>query len=102
TEKEIPASLRETAELWRHDLIERASELDDELMERYLEGEDSVTADDIRRALRKGTISRQCTVVFCGAALKNIGVQRLLDGVIDYLPNPTQVPEVEGTDPRDK
>jgi elongation factor G len=102
TEKEIPDSLRETADLWRHELIEKACELDDALMEHYLEGEENVTPDDIRRALRKGTIARQCTVVFCGAALKNIGVQRLLDGVIDYLPDPTQVPEVEGVDPRDK
>src|SRR5690606_14215658 len=77
TEKEIPANLRETADMWRHDLIEKASELDDELMERYLEGEENITAEDIRKALRKGTVTRQCTVVFCGAALKNIGVQRL-------------------------
>ena len=103
TEKDIPENLMEEARKWRHDLIEKGVELDDELMERYLEvGEDSVTDDEIRKAIRKGTIERKINPVFCGSALKNIGVQRLLDGVIDYLPNPQEVPEVRGTDPKDK
>jgi len=102
TEKDIPDDLRETAELWRHELIEKAAELDDALMERYLEDESSITDADIRKALRAGTLARKCNPVFCGAALRNIGVQRLLDGVIDYLPNPTEVPEVEGVDPDDR
>ncbi len=101
TEKDIPADMVELASEWRHKLIEEAVSLDDSLMEKYLEDEDSVTPDEIRAALRKGTIARTCNPVFCGSALRNIGVQRLLDGVIDYLPNPTQVPPVEGTDPRD-
>ncbi|HZW08618.1 MAG TPA: elongation factor G, partial [Phycisphaerales bacterium] len=82
-------------------LVEAAVELDDSLLEKYLEDESSVSADEIRAAIRKGTIERRCNPVFCGAALRNIGVQRLLDGVIDYLPAPNEVPEVEGTDPRD-
>lgn len=101
TEKEIPEELQEKAEEWRHILIEKAVELDDELMERYLEDEGSITDDEIRKALRKGTIAEQCSPVFCGSALKNIGVQRLLDGVIDYLPCPHEVPEVQGTNPKD-
>jgi len=100
TEKDIPEHLIETAQKWRHDLIERAVELDEQLMERYLNDEE-IGEDEIRRALRAGTLAMQCNPVFCGAALRNIGVQRLLDGVIDYLPNPTEVPEVQGTDPRD-
>jgi elongation factor G len=75
--------------------------LDDDLMAEYLEDENKVSTEGIKKALRKGTINRECYPVFCGSALKNIGVQRLLDGVIDYLPNPEEVPEMVGTDPRD-
>ncbi|MCL4220931.1 MAG: elongation factor G [Phycisphaerales bacterium] len=100
-EKAIPDDLADKAAEWHHMLVENAVELDDSLMERYLEDESSITDEDIRKALRMGTIARKCNPVFCGAALKNIGVQRLLDGVIDYLPNPQEVPEVQGTDPRD-
>ncbi len=102
TEKDIPSELVETANKWRHELIESAVALDDNLMEQYLEDEDSITVAQIKAAIRKGTIALQCNPVFCGSALKNVGVQRLLDGVIDYLPNPTEVPEVEGENPRDK
>jgi elongation factor G len=100
-EREIPESMRETAELWHHELVEKAAELDDALMESYLEDEGAVTADEIRAALRAGTLDHRCCPVFCGAALKNIGVQRLLDGVIDYLPDPAEVGAVNGHDPRD-
>lgn len=100
-EKEIPEELVDMAQEWRHMLVEKAAELDDALMERYLEDESSITVEDIRAALRKGTIARECNPVFCGSALKNIGVQRLLDGVIDYLPNPQEVPEVQGVHPKD-
>jgi elongation factor G len=101
TEKEIPEDLRETAELWRHSLIERAAELDDDLMEKYLEDESSIESGDIKTALRKGTIARQCYPTLCGAALKNIGVQRVLDAVIEYLPSPVEVVHVQGVNPRD-
>lgn len=100
TEKDIPESLREMAELYRHELVEKAAEVDDDLMEKYLTDEKSITSDEIRAALRKGTIAMKCFPCFCGSALKNIGVQRVLNGVIDYLPDPTQVPEVQGVDPR--
>ncbi len=102
TEMEIPEDLQEKAMEWRHQLIEDAAALDDDLMEQYLEDEDSVTVEQIKKAIRKGTISRACNPVFCGSALKNIGVQRLIDAVIEFLPNPEEVPEVQGTDPRDK
>ena len=102
TERPIPDDYKEKVAKWRHDLIESAVALDDNLMEKYLEDEDSITVEDIRAALRKGTINRECNPVFCGAALRNIGVQRLIDGVIDYLPNPQEVPPLKGMDPSDK
>lgn len=102
TEKDIPEELQEKAEQWRHDMIESAVALDDDLMEQYLEDEDSITVEMIKKAIRKGTIALECNPVFCGSALKNIGVQRLIDAVVDFLPNPQEVPEVQGTDPKDK
>ena len=102
TEKDIPESLLETARQWRSNLLEKAAELDDDLMERYLDDEDSITIEQIRGAVRRGTIERRCVPVLCGAALRNIGIQRLLDAVIDFLPAPDEVPEVEGVDPRHK
>ncbi|MFP4144965.1 MAG: elongation factor G [Phycisphaeraceae bacterium] len=100
-EREIPDELREEADRWRHMLIEKAAELDEELTEKFIM-EEEISPEEVRHALRKGTISRAVCPTFCGSALKYIGVQRLLDGVIDYLPNPTQVPEVQGEDPKDK
>jgi len=100
-ERDIPENLVETAQLWRHELIEKAADFDDELMEQYLEDEEQVTIEALRRALRKGTIERRCQPVFCGSALRYIGVQRLLDGVVHYLPSPSEVPEVRGVDPKD-
>jgi len=101
-EKDIPEDMKEWSELYHHELVEKAAELDDHLMEKYLTDEKSVTKEEVRAALRKGTIEMTCHPVFCGAALQNIGVQRLLDGVIDYLPTPKEVAEVQGTDQRDK
>jgi len=98
-EREIPDDMKEEAEMWHHVLVEKASELCDDLTEKYLEDESSITPLEIRAALRKGTIAQECNPVFCGSALKNIGVQRLLNGVIDYLPTPTEVPDMKGTDP---
>ncbi len=102
TEKEIPEDYADKAAEWHHKLVETAVELNDDLMERYLEDESTITAAEIRAALRVGTLEFKCCPVFCGSALKNIGVQRLIDGVIDYLPCPTEVPEITGTHPRDK
>ncbi len=101
-EKEIPADLLETARQWHHKLVEAAAELDDHVMEKYLADEGSVTPAEIRAAIRKGVISQRCVAVLCGAALRNIGIQRLLNAVIEFLPAPNEKPEVEGVDPRDK
>ncbi len=100
-ERDIPDNMKEEAQEWRHLLVEKASEIDEDLMEKYIEDESTITEDEIRAALRKGTIAMLCNPVFCGSALKNIGVQRVLNGVIDYLPNPSEAPAVHGTDPRD-
>ncbi|MBL8887983.1 MAG: elongation factor G [Phycisphaerales bacterium] len=101
TEKDIPEDLQEYVAKWRHELIEKAAELDDALMGKYLEGQEP-TRDEIRSAVRKGVVSRAVYPVLCGAALRNIGIQLLLDAVVDYLPSPTEKPDVEGTDPQDK
>ncbi|MBX3359061.1 MAG: elongation factor G [Phycisphaeraceae bacterium] len=102
TEKDIPEEWLDTAKKWHHILVEKASEQDEALTEKYLTDESSVTADEIRAALRKGTIAEKCFPVLCGAALRNIGVQKVLDAVVDFLPAPDEVPEVQGVDPRDK
>jgi elongation factor G len=102
TEKDIPEHEADRAAQWRHELIESAVALDDGLMEKYLEDENSISGEDIKRALRKGTIALECNPVFCGAALRNVGVQLLLDGVINFLPSPAEVAEVNGEHPRDK
>ena len=101
-ERDVPDALMEEAKQWRHRMLEQTAELDDAFMEQYLEDEDSITDDMICATLRKGTIARECTPTSCGAALRNIGIQRLLNGVINFLPDPTEVPDVEGTNPRDE
>ncbi len=99
-QREIPEDLHDMAEMWRHELVEKAADLDDELMEQYLEDEHSVSIEAVKRALHNGTINHLCVPVYCGSALKNIGVQRLLNGVIEFLPNPLEVPEITGVHPR--
>jgi elongation factor G len=101
-EKDIPEDLLENAKKWRHLMVEKIAELDDSLAEKYLTDENSITIDELKSALRKATIERRCYPVLCGAALQNIGIQMLLDAVVDYLPAPTEKPLVEGTDPSDK
>ena len=100
-ETDVPEELKETIAKWRHDMIEKISELDDHLMGQYLEGKEP-SIPDLKKALRAATIQRRCYPVLCGAALRNVGIQMLLDAVCEYLPSPTEKPEVEGTDPRDK
>src|SRR2546421_5462199 len=97
---EIPPELDEQSSEYHHQLIDAIAEFDDELTETYLMDEESVTPDMIRRALRKGTLGNKITPVRCGSAFKNKGVQPLLDGVIDSLPTPLEVPPVHGIDPR--
>jgi elongation factor G len=100
TEKPVPEDEQERFKKWRHILEEKAAELDDHLTEKYLNGE-PLTEQEIRAALRKGTIAFKCHPVFCGSALKYVGVQRLLDGVIDYLPSPLDIPTFTGHDVKD-
>ncbi|MBN2102596.1 elongation factor G [bacterium] len=99
THEEIPESMRETVQKYRHDLLEAAAEYDDSVMEKYLEGENP-SPDALRSALRKGCLSVNIVPVLCGAALKNKGVQHLLDAVVDYLPSPLEVPDIQGFDPK--
>jgi len=94
-ESDIPSELQDDAEYWRRNMIEKAAEFDDALMEKYLEDAE-IPDEDIKRALRKGTIANKAQPCFCGSSLKRIGVQRLLDGVVDYLPSPLDVPPVPG------
>jgi elongation factor G len=101
-QREIPEDMQEMAEIWRHDIIERIAELDDELTELYIEDESAITEAQLKAALRRATIDLRAFPTYCGSALKNIGVQRVLNGVIEYLPNPTEVPEVRGTNPKDE
>jgi elongation factor G len=96
---DIPADMAENVELMRQQMIEQIAELDDELIEKFLE-EQEITNDDIKRVLRKATIEGTATPVLCGSALKNKGVQVLLDAVIDYLPSPLDIAAVNGTDPK--
>ena len=95
---EVPEEYKAQAEEWRENLIEKVSEFDEDLMMAYLEGEE-VTQEDIKRAIRKGTLAVEMTPVTCGSSYKNKGVQLLLDAIIDYLPSPVDIPAIIGTDP---
>jgi elongation factor G len=97
---EIPAELLEQAREYHHQLIDAVADHDDELMETYLENEEAVTPEMLKRALRKATLDISVTPVLLGSAFKNKGVQPLLDAVIDYLPSPLDVPPIHGIDPR--
>ncbi|HEY7602667.1 MAG TPA: elongation factor G [Gaiellaceae bacterium] len=100
SEEEIPAELVEQAHEYHHQLIDAVADHDDELMETYLDDEEKVTPDMLRRALRKATLDITVTPVLCGTAFKNKGIQPLLDAVIDFLPSPLDVPPIHGIDPR--
>ncbi len=94
---DIPADLVDIVEEKRNELIEAVAEFDDELMEKYLEGEE-VSVELIKRAIRKGTLSVEFFPVLCGTALGNMGVKPLLDAIVDYLPAPTDIASIKGTD----
>ena len=99
--REIPDDLQAKAEEYRAELIEAVAESSEELMEKYLEGEE-LTIDEIKAAIRQLTINGEAFPVLCGSAFKNRGVQPMLDAVIDYLPSPLNVPDVEGSNPADE
>ncbi|KKQ60338.1 MAG: translation elongation factor 2 (EF-2/EF-G), elongation factor EF-G [Parcubacteria group bacterium GW2011_GWC1_38_22] len=98
-ESEIPAELLEKAQTWREKMIEKISESDDALTEKYLNGEE-ISVDELKAALRSGVLAAKLVPVFTGTALRNKGVQLVLDAVVDYLPSPLDVPPVIGTNPK--
>ena len=95
TYEDIPAEMLAECEEWRANMVEAAAEANEELMERYLEGEE-LTEDEIRAALRQRTLANEVVLVLCGSAFKNKGVQAMLDAVIEYLPSPTEVKAIKG------
>ena len=98
---EIPENLLAEAEEWRDKMLETLAEVDDALMEKYFEDPATITEEEIKAAIRKGTLSMQINPMICGSSFKNKGVQTLLDAVCAYLPSPEDTPAIEGTDPRD-
>ena len=96
---DIPADLKDEAEEWRGKLLEAAAEYDESLMEKFFEDPDSITEDEIKAAIRKGTLAMECTPVLCGSSFKNKGVQTLLDYVCAFLPSPLDTPNIIGTNP---
>jgi elongation factor G len=98
---DIPEEFRETVERYRHELVEAAADYDDDIMSRYLD-EQEISVADLVSGLRRGTVAGHLVPVLCGAALRNKGVQPLLDAVVDYLPSPADKPAVEGVNPIDQ
>ena len=98
-EDEIPAELLNEAKKWREKMVEKIAETDDGLTEKFLSGKE-IQASDLKKALRQAVISVKLFPVYCGSALKNKGVQPVLDGVVDYLPSPVEIPPIKGIDPK--
>ncbi|WP_321371718.1 elongation factor G [uncultured Draconibacterium sp.] len=96
---EIPAELQEQAEEWKENLVESVAEVDDEILERYFEDPDSITAEEMMAVIRKATLEGVIIPMMCGSAFKNKGVQRLLDAVCEFLPSPLDKGEVKGKNP---
>ncbi len=96
--EEIPEDMKELAEKYRADMLEHIAEVDEEIMEKYLEGEE-ITIEEMKKCIRKSTINNTMVPVTCGTSYKNKGVQKLLDAIVDYMPSPTDVPAIKGTNP---
>ena len=94
-EREVPAELLDDAKMYREQMVEAAAEANEELMEKYLEGGE-LSDDEIKRGIRQRTLNNEIIPALCGTAFKNKGVQRLLDAVIEFLPSPTEVPDIRG------
>ena len=99
-EEEIPANLVEEAKTWRDKMLETCAEFDDVVMTKYFDDPDSITEDEIRAAIRKGTLDLKIYPMVCGSSFKNKGVQTMLDAVCAYLPSPLDTPTIKGTDPK--
>ena len=97
--EEIPADMKEKAEEYRMEMIEHIVETDDDLMEKYLEGEE-LTIEELKSGIRKGTIANTIVPVVCGTSYRNKGVQKLLDAIVDYMPSPLDVPAITGINPK--
>ncbi len=97
-EEDIPEDMQELAQEWREKMLESVAESDEELMMKFLEGEE-LAVDEIKKTVRKMTIANQMVPMMCGSAYKNKGVQMLLDGVVDYMPAPIDIPPIKGVDP---
>ncbi len=98
---DIPAELKDITEEYRHSLLESVAELDEELLDKYLNGEE-LSIESLKAVIRKATISNMIVPVICGSSYKNKGVQKLLDAVVDYMPAPTDIPAITGTDRNEK
>ncbi len=95
---DIPDDMKDEAEMYHEELVEKCAELDDDTMMAYLEDADSIGVDDLKKALRKGTCECTAVPVCCGTAYRNKGVQKLLDAVIEYMPSPLDIPAIKGVD----
>ena len=100
--EEIPAELQSEAEEWRMKMLEVVAECDDVVMEKFFDDPSTITEDEIKAAIRKGTLSMAITPMICGSSFKNKGVQTMLDAVCAYLPSPLDTPEIIGKDPQDE
>ena len=100
--EEIPADLQSEAEEWRMKMLEAVAECDDVVMEKFFDDPSTITEDEIKAAIRKGTLSMAITPMICGSSFKNKGVQTMLDAVCAYLPSPLDTPEIIGKDPQDE
>ncbi|MFV0390794.1 MAG: elongation factor G [Paludibacteraceae bacterium] len=98
--EEIPADLLSEAQEWREKMLEACAEFDDVVMEKYFDDPDSLTEEEIKHAIRKGTLEMKINPMICGSSFKNKGVQTMLDAVCEFLPSPLDTPEIVGTDPR--
>ncbi|MFA4843220.1 MAG: elongation factor G, partial [Candidatus Omnitrophota bacterium] len=99
--EDIPAEFLESAKKYRHIMLESAAAFDDALTKKFLESEDSVTIEELKQVIRKGTIANKMVPLLCGSSFKNKGVQKLLDAVVDYLPSPLDLPAAKGHDQQD-
>ncbi|MCQ2974389.1 MAG: elongation factor G [Bacteroidales bacterium] len=96
---DIPSDLVDQANEWREKMLEKVAETDNDLLEKYLEDSNSITSEEIKKAIRNATVSLQIVPVLCGSSLKNKGVQKLLDAIVAYLPSPIDIGAVKGTEP---
>jgi len=99
--EEIPEDMKDIVQKYRQQLIEKVAELDDALMEKYLDGQE-ITIQELKKNIRKGVINNQLNPIFCGSALKNKGVQPLLDAITEYLPSPIDIPHIEASEVEDE